>query len=58
MLFNVFVAYMDSGIECTLGDFDRFERWVHVNLRKFNKAKYRMLHLGWDSLKHRYKVDR
>lgn len=33
-------------------DLDRFERWTHDNLRKFNKAKCKMLHLGWDSLRH------
>jgi len=77
MLFNVFVADIDSGIKCTLSkfadetklsapvdmlegrdanqrDLDRLERWSHANLLKFNKAKSKILYLGWGDLKHRY----
>ena len=27
-------------------DFDRLEGWAHVNLRKFNEAKCKVLYLG------------
>ena len=30
------------------------ERWAHAYLMKFNKAKCKVLLLGWDNLKHKY----
>ena len=39
-------------------DLDRLERLAHTNLMKFNKGKCNILHLGWSSLKHRYRLSR
>ena len=35
-------------------DLERIERWAFVNLMKFNKAKYNILHLVWGNPKHKY----
>ena len=34
----------------------RLERWAHAKLLEFNKAKCKVLHLGWGSAKHRYRL--
>ncbi|GAB0178228.1 mitochondrial enolase superfamily member 1 [Grus japonensis] len=35
---------------------NRLERWICANLMKFNKAKCKVLHMGWHNPKHNYRL--
>ena len=46
-----------GGREAIQREPDRLENWAHENLRRFNKAESKVLHLGWGNARYFYKLE-
>ena len=47
-----------EGREAIQRNLERLDRLAHASLVKCNKAKWKVLHLGWGNIKHRYRLGR
>jgi len=51
----MFLFNTPEGWDDIQSDLDKLKKWTCVNLMKFNKAKCKVMHLGWGSPHYQYR---